>query len=92
MKLIRTVACAALLVKEAGCGLVCSEMVSADGLVHGAPNAFDLLRSLPAAAIAGRPADCIPASRCRSAGWSSVRMVPATNCRYWLASWQVNCL
>ena len=37
-----------LLAKEAGCGLVCSEMVSADGLVHGAPNAFDLLRSLPA--------------------------------------------
>jgi tRNA-dihydrouridine synthase B len=37
-----------LLAKEAGCGLVCSEMVSADGLVHGAPAAFDLLRSLPA--------------------------------------------
>ena len=37
-----------LLAKEAGCGLVCSEMVSADGLVHGARNAFDLLRSLPA--------------------------------------------
>jgi tRNA-dihydrouridine synthase B len=37
-----------LLAKEAGCGLVCSEMVSADGLVHGAANAFDLLRSLPA--------------------------------------------
>ena len=37
-----------LLAKEAGCGLVCSEMVSADGLVHGAPNAFALLRSLPA--------------------------------------------
>jgi nifR3 family TIM-barrel protein len=37
-----------LLAKEAGCGLVCSEMVSADGLVHGCPNAFDLLRSLPA--------------------------------------------
>jgi len=37
-----------LLAKEAGCGLVCSEMVSADGLVHASPNAFDLLRSLPA--------------------------------------------
>jgi len=37
-----------LLAKEAGCGLVYSEMVSADGLVHGAPTAFDLLRSLPA--------------------------------------------
>jgi tRNA-dihydrouridine synthase B len=37
-----------LLAKEAGCGLVTSEMVSADGLVHGSPNAFDLLRSLPA--------------------------------------------
>jgi nifR3 family TIM-barrel protein len=37
-----------LLAKEAGCGLVFSEMVSADGLVHGARNAFDLLRSLPA--------------------------------------------
>jgi len=37
-----------LLAKEAGCGLVTSEMVSADGLVHGARNAFDLLRSLPA--------------------------------------------
>ena len=37
-----------MLAKEAGCGLVCSEMVSADGLVHGARNAFDLLRSLPA--------------------------------------------
>ena len=37
-----------LLAREAGCGLVCSEMVSADGLVHGAPAAFDLLRSLPA--------------------------------------------
>jgi len=37
-----------LLAKEAGCGLVCSEMVSADGLVHGARNAFDLLRSRPA--------------------------------------------
>jgi len=37
-----------LLAKEAGCGLVTSEMVSADGLVHGAPNALALLRSLPA--------------------------------------------
>jgi tRNA-dihydrouridine synthase B len=37
-----------LLAKEAGCGMVTSEMVSADGLVHGAPAAFDLLRSLPA--------------------------------------------
>jgi tRNA-dihydrouridine synthase B len=37
-----------LLAKEAGCGLVTSEMVSADGLVHGAPSALALLRSLPA--------------------------------------------
>ena len=37
-----------LLAKEAGCGLVTSEMVSADGLVHGARNASDLLQSLPA--------------------------------------------
>jgi nifR3 family TIM-barrel protein len=37
-----------LLAREAGCALVCSEMVSADGLVHGAPNTLGLLRSDPA--------------------------------------------
>ncbi len=36
-----------LLAREAGCGLVTTEMVSADGLVHGSSNTFDLLRSLP---------------------------------------------
>lgn len=36
-----------LLAREAGCGLVTTEMVSADGLVHGSPPSFDLLRSLP---------------------------------------------
>jgi len=36
-----------LLAREAGCGLVTTEMVSADGLVHGAAATFDLLRSLP---------------------------------------------
>jgi nifR3 family TIM-barrel protein len=37
-----------LLAREAGCGLVCTEMVSADGLVHGSPYTFRFLRSLPA--------------------------------------------
>ncbi len=37
-----------LLAREAGCVLVFSEMVSADGLVHGSPNSAALLRSLPA--------------------------------------------
>jgi tRNA-dihydrouridine synthase B len=37
-----------LLAREAGCGLVCSEMVSADGLVHGSRNTLDMLRSTPA--------------------------------------------
>lgn len=36
-----------LLAREAGCGLVTTEMVSADGLVHGAAPTFELLRSLP---------------------------------------------
>lgn len=36
-----------LLAREAGCGLVTTEMVSADGLVHGSSTTFDLLRSLP---------------------------------------------
>lgn len=37
-----------MLAREAGCALVFSEMVSADGLVHGSRNTFGLLRSLPA--------------------------------------------
>ncbi len=36
-----------LLAREAGCALVCSEMVSANGLVYGSPNTSDLLRSDP---------------------------------------------
>ena len=36
-----------LLARDAGCGLVTTEMVSADGLVHGSNPTFDLLRSLP---------------------------------------------
>lgn len=36
-----------LLAREAGCALVTSEMVSADGLVHGSAATFDLLRSRP---------------------------------------------
>ncbi len=36
-----------LLAREAGCGMVTTEMVSADGLVHGAAATFDLLRSRP---------------------------------------------
>ena len=35
-----------LLAREAGCGLVTTEMVSADGLVHGSAPTFDLLGSL----------------------------------------------
>ncbi len=37
-----------LLAREAGCVLVFSEMVSAEGLVHGSANSRALLRSLPA--------------------------------------------
>lgn len=37
-----------MLAREAGCGLVFSEMVSADGLTHGSRNTRELLRSLPA--------------------------------------------
>jgi len=37
-----------LLAREAGCGLVCTEMVSADGLAHGSAHTFCYLRSLPA--------------------------------------------
>ncbi len=37
-----------LLAKEAGCGLVCSEMVSANGLVYGSAKTAQLLESLPA--------------------------------------------
>lgn len=36
-----------LLAREAGCALVTTEMVSADGLVHGSAATFDLLRSRP---------------------------------------------
>ncbi len=36
-----------LLAREAGCALVYSEMVSADGLVHRSPKTLDLLRSAP---------------------------------------------
>lgn len=36
-----------LLAREAGCGMVTTEMVSADGLVHGAAPTFDLIRSRP---------------------------------------------
>jgi tRNA-dihydrouridine synthase B len=36
-----------LLAREAGCALVTTEMVSADGLVHGSAPTFELLRSLP---------------------------------------------
>jgi nifR3 family TIM-barrel protein len=37
-----------LLAREAGCALVCTEMVSADGLAHGSPHTLPYLRSLPA--------------------------------------------
>jgi nifR3 family TIM-barrel protein len=36
-----------LLAKEAGCGLVCSEMISANGLVHQSPKTKKLLDSSP---------------------------------------------
>ena len=36
-----------LLAKEAGCGLVCSEMVSANGLVHGSAKTRQLMNSTP---------------------------------------------
>jgi nifR3 family TIM-barrel protein len=36
-----------LLAREAGCALVTTEMVSADGLVHGSANTLGLLRSQP---------------------------------------------
>jgi len=36
-----------LLAKEAGCGLVCSEMISANGLVHGSGKTIRLLDSTP---------------------------------------------
>lgn len=37
-----------LLAKEAGCGLVCSEMVSSHGLVYGSDKTMSLLKSTPA--------------------------------------------
>ncbi len=37
-----------LLAKEAGCGLVCSEMVSANGLLYGSTKTIRLMDSLPA--------------------------------------------
>jgi tRNA-dihydrouridine synthase B len=37
-----------LLAKEAGCGLVCSEMVSSHGLVYKSKKTADLLKSVPA--------------------------------------------
>ena len=36
-----------LLAKESGCGLVCSEMVSANGLVYGSHKTAQLLRTVP---------------------------------------------
>lgn len=36
-----------LLAKEAGCGLVCSEMVSANGLLHGSEKTFRMLATVP---------------------------------------------
>jgi nifR3 family TIM-barrel protein len=36
-----------LMAKEAGCGLVCSEMVSSNGLVYGSEKTFRLLQSCP---------------------------------------------
>ena len=36
-----------LLVKEAGCGLVCSEMISSNGLVHRSPKTLKMLSSRP---------------------------------------------
>ncbi|MFZ1986062.1 MAG: tRNA-dihydrouridine synthase, partial [Desulfatitalea sp.] len=37
-----------LLAKSAGCGLVYTEMISANGLVHGTANTLQLLTSTPA--------------------------------------------
>lgn len=37
-----------LMIKQAGCGLVCSEMISANGLVHRSPKTVALLASTPA--------------------------------------------
>jgi tRNA-dihydrouridine synthase B len=37
-----------LLAKEAGCGLVCSEMISANALFHKTPKTFHMLESVPA--------------------------------------------
>lgn len=36
-----------LLIKEAGCGLVCSEMISANALFHKTPKTFHMLKSVP---------------------------------------------
>ena len=36
-----------LLAKEAGCGLVCSEMISANALVHGTAKTVQMLDSIP---------------------------------------------
>jgi tRNA-dihydrouridine synthase B len=36
-----------LLVKEAGCGLVCSEMISSNGLIHGSRKTVQLMDSAP---------------------------------------------
>lgn len=36
-----------MLAKEAGCGLVCSEMISANGLVYGSAKTWQLLESTP---------------------------------------------
>jgi tRNA-dihydrouridine synthase B len=36
-----------LLAKDAGCGLVCSEMISANGLIHNGPKTWRLLESTP---------------------------------------------
>ncbi|MBU4504140.1 MAG: tRNA-dihydrouridine synthase, partial [Proteobacteria bacterium] len=36
-----------LLAKEAGCGLVCSEMISANGLVRGSKKTLQMLDSIP---------------------------------------------
>ena len=36
-----------LLTKEAGCGLVCSEMISANALFHKTPKTFDMMESVP---------------------------------------------
>jgi tRNA-dihydrouridine synthase B len=36
-----------LMIKEFGCGMVCSEMISANGLVYGSQKTIDMLRSSP---------------------------------------------